>query len=222
MAEQNFRPLKEYREYTLPEMKKRAKELYLDMKRRRSVRQFSNRVVPRDIIENCLRTASTAPSGANLQPWHFVVVSDPAIKQQIHQSAENVEREFYSSESTRKWVDDLEHLGTNEQKPFLLTAPYLIVIFAQRHGLKQSGEQRKYYYVSESVGIATGMLITAIHHAGLVSLTYTPGKMGFLNKILSRPTNEKPFMILVVGYPEENTLVPDIQKKSLNEIATFV
>ena len=156
-----------------------------------------------------------------MQPWHFVIVSDPAVKEKIHQSAENVEREFYRSESTKKWVEDLEHLGTNDQKPFLITAPYLIVIFAQRHGIKRSGEPRKHYYVSESVGIATGILITAIHNAGLVSLTYTPGKMGFLNKILSRPTSEKPYMILVVGYPEKNTLVPDIDKKSLEEIATF-
>lgn len=222
MTEKNFRPLKEYREYPLMEMKIRATEFYSDMKRRRSVRQFSNRGIPRDIIETCLRAASTAPSGANLQPWHFVVVSDPAVKQQIHHAAESVEREFYSNESTRKWVEDLEHLGTNDQKPFLLIAPYLIVIFAQRHGLKPSGEQRKHYYVSESVGIATGMLITAIHHAGLVSLTYTPGKMGFLNKILSRPTNEKPYMILVVGYPDDTTQVPDIDKKSLEEIATFI
>jgi nitroreductase len=133
-----------------------------------------------------------------------------------------VEREFYQSESTKNWVKDLEHLGTDAQKPFLLKAPYLIVIFAQRHGINSSGEHRKHYYVTESVGIATGMLITAIHYAGLVSLTYTPGKMGFLNKILSRPVNEKPFMILVVGYPEENTLVPKIHKKSLDEVATFI
>jgi nitroreductase len=222
MSEKNFRLLTEFREYPVKEMKTRAIDFYSDMKRRRSVRRFSERSVPREIIENCLRAASSAPSGANLQPWHFVVVSDSAIKQQIHQSAENVEREFYSGESTKRWVEDLEHLGTNDQKPFLLTAPYLIVIFAQRHGLKPSGEQRKHYYVSESVGIATGMLITAIHHAGLVSLTYTPGKMGFLNEILSRPTNEKPFMILVVGYPETDTQVPDIQKKSLDEISTFI
>jgi nitroreductase len=222
MSEKSFRLLTEFQEYPVKEMKKRALDFYSEMKRRRSVRRFSERSVPREIIENCLRAASSAPSGANLQPWHFVVVSDSAIKQQIHQSAENVEREFYSGESTKRWVEDLEHLGTNDQKPFLLTAPYLIVIFAQRHGLKPSGEQRKHYYVSESVGIATGMLITAIHHAGLVSLTYTPGKMGFLNEILSRPTNEKPFMILVVGYPETDTQVPDIQKKSLDEISTFI
>jgi len=222
MSEKILIPLNEYREYPSVEMGIRANEFYTEMKRRRSVRQFSDRPVDSEIIENCIRTASTAPSGANLQPWHFVVVSDPVAKNKIHQSAEEVEREFYSGESTKKWVKDLEHLGTNDQKPFLLTAPYLIVIFAQRHGLNLSGEQKKHYYVTESVGIATGMLITAIHHAGLVSLTYTPGKMGFLNKILSRPTNEKPYMILVVGYPEEEALVPDISKKTLNEIVTFI
>jgi len=222
MPEKKFRPLKEYQEYPSLEMKIRANEFYTEMKRRRSVRQFSDRPIDCEIIENCIRTASTAPSGANLQPWHFVLVSDPVVKQQIHRSAEEVEREFYSGESTKNWVKDLEHLGTNDQKPFLITAPYLIVIFAQRHGLTLSGEQKKHYYVSESVGIATGMLITAIHHAGLASLTYTPGKMGFLNKILSRPPNEKPYMILVVGYPGEETLVPDIDKKILNEIVTII
>jgi nitroreductase len=222
MSKNNLIPLKEYREYPVDVMRSRARELYKDMKRRRSVRQFSERKVPSDIIDNCLRTASTAPSGANLQPWHFVVVSDSQIKQKIHSEAEAVEHDFYKSDSTKKWVEDLAHLGTTEQKPFLLTAPYLIVIFAQRHGINSYGEMRKHYYVTESVGIATGMLITAIHNAGLVSLTYTPGKMGFLNKILSRPTNEKPYMILVVGYPEVGTHVPDIKKKSLKEIATFV
>ena len=222
MPEKNFRPLEEYREYSLQEMKIRASEFYSEMKRRRSVRQFSERSISRDIIENCIRAAATAPSGANLQPWYFVVVSDPVIKKQIHQSAEEIEREFYSSDSTKKWVEDLEHLGTNDQKSFLLSAPYLIVIFAQRHGLDHSGETKKHYYVSESVGIATGLLITAVHHAGLASLTYTPAKMGFLNKILSRPSNEKPYMILVVGYPAEETLVPDIRKKNLGDIATFI
>ena len=222
MSNSKFIPLNQYIEYPVDKMRSRSIELYSDMKRRRSVRQFSDRKVPRDIIDNCLQTASTAPSGANLQPWHFVVVSDPEIKNKIHAEAEAVEQDFYKSESTKKWVKDLEHLGTTDQKPFLLTAPYLIVIFAQRHGINSSGETRKHYYVTESVGIATGMLITAIHHAGLVSLTYTPGKMGFLNRILSRPTNEKPYMILVVGYPEDGTLVPDIKKKSLEQIATFV
>ena len=222
MAENAFIPLIQYKEYPIDEMKTRARDFYHEMRRRRSVRTFSDRVVPREIIEDCLLAASTAPNGANLQPWSFVVVSDPEIKKQIHVAAELVEREFYSNESTKNWVEDLEHLGTDDKKPFLLCAPYLIVIFAQRHGVEPSGETRKHYYVLESVGIATGMLVTAIHHAGLVSLTYTPGKMGFLNEILSRPKNEKPYMILVVGYPEKNVLVPNITKKSLDEIATFL
>ena len=222
MSEMKFIKLKDYKEYTSEEMKTRAHDFYSDMKRRRSVRQFSDRKVPREVIEDCLRTASTAPNGANLQPWYFVVVSDREIKKQIHQSAESVEQDFYKNDSTKKWVKDLEHLGTNEEKPFLLTAPYLIVIFAQRHSLDPSGDNKKHYYVTESVGIATGMLVTAVHNAGLVSLTYTPGKMGFLNKILSRPSNEKPYMILVVGYPEKDTLVPNITKKPLEEIATFI
>ena len=222
MPDNKFRPYKEYREYSLKEMNRRANEFFLEMKRRRSIRQFSDRLVKREIIEHCIRAASTAPSGANLQPWHFVVVSDPVIKQRIHRSAELAEREFYKNKSTKEWVKDLEPLGTDAHKPFLLTAPYLIVIFAQRYRLTPSGDQKKHYYVSESVGIATGMLITAIHHAGLASLTYTPSKMGFLNTILARPVNEKPYMILVVGYPGEKTLIPELNKKTLEEVATFV
>lgn len=222
MSKSEMIALKEYKEYPLDEMQTRAKMFYEEMKRRRSVRQFSGRPVPRDLIEDCLLTASTAPSGANLQPWYFVVVSDQETKKKIHIAAEEIEHDFYKNESTKKWVEDLEHLGTTDKKPFLLTAPYLIVIFTQRHGVDPAGVNRKHYYVSKSVGIATGMLITALHNAGLVSLTYTPGKMGFLNKILSRPKNEKPYMILVVGYPEKGAEVPVIQKKSLKEIATFV
>ena len=156
------------------------------------------------------------------QSWHFVVVSDHGVKRQIREAAEKVEREFYTKKATRKWVEALKHLDTDVQKPFLETAPYLIVIFAQRYGYSSSGEKKKHYYVSESVGIATGMLITGLHHAGLASLTYTPANMRFLNKILARPANEKPFMILVVGYPSENALVPAIQKKPLEDIAEFV
>lgn len=222
MADNKFRPYKEYREYSVKEMNRRAIEFFIEMKRRRSIRHFSNRLVSRQIIEHCICTASTAPSGANLQPWHFVVVSDPVVKQHIQRYAEIAERKFYKNKSTREWVKDLEPLGTDAHKPFLLTAPYLIVIFAQRYRLTASGDQKKHYYVSESVGIATGLLITAIHHAGLASLTYTPPKMGFLNKILARPVNEKPYMILVVGYPAEKTLVPELNKKTLEEVATFM
>ena len=222
MIKSKFSLLEAYNEYPVREMKQRSTSFCADMKRRRTVRQFSDRVVDRAIIENCLRTAATAPSGANMQPWSFVVVTDRVVKHQIRENAEKVEREFYSRNATQKWVEALKPLGTDQHKPFLEIAPYLIVIFAQRYGILPDGRKKKHYYVTESVGIATGMLITAVHHAGLVSLTYTPSRMGFLNKILSRPPNEKPFLILVVGYPAEDTVVPIIQKKSLKDIATFI
>lgn len=222
MAEKKFLSLTDYCKYPEAEMKKRALDFYAEMRRRRTVRHFSDQPVDRSIIENCLRAASTAPSGANQQPWSFIVVSDQAVKRQIREAAEKIEKEFYSKEATKKWVNALEHLGTIPSKPFLETAPYLIAIFSQLYGYSASREKTKHYYVSESVGIATGMLITGLHHAGLVSLTYTPVNMRFLNKILARPSNEKPFMILVVGYPSENALVPAIQKKSLENIAEFV
>ena len=215
-------PLADYCEYPLEEMEQRSAAFYTEMKRRRSVRNFSNRPVPRAIIENCLRATATAPSGANMQPWRFVVLADPVVKKQIREAAEKIEREFYSGSATRKWVKDLEPLNTDAQKPFLETAPYLIVIFAQRYGLLPDGSKKKHYYVMESVGIATGMLITAIHHAGLVSLTYTPSRMGFLSKILSRPANEKPFLVLVVGYPAEDAILPNIQKKSWHHMVKWM
>lgn len=222
MTEARYIPLSQYREYSEMEMRQRAAEFYADMRRRRTVRHFSNRPVPREIIENCLRAAGTAPSGANQQPWHFVVVSDPDIKRQIRQAAEEEERAFYDGRAPEDWLQALSHLGTDASKPFLETAPYLIVIFAQNYGIGPAGEKIKHYYVTESVGIATGVLITAIHHAGLVSLTHTPSPMGFLSKILRRPSNERPFLILVVGYPAQDAQVPEITKKSLDEIATFV
>ncbi|MBW2002639.1 MAG: nitroreductase family protein, partial [Deltaproteobacteria bacterium] len=217
MPKKGFLPLTNYREYPVDEMKQRASEFYTEMKRRRTVRQFSDRPVPRDIIEDCVCTASTAPSGANMQPWSFVIVSDDTVKGKIREAAEKVEREFYESDSTQTWVKALDHLGTDQNKPFLKTAPYLIVIFSQIYSFLSDGRKKKHYYVTESVGIATGMLIAAVHHAGLASLTYTPSKMRFLNKILSRPSNEKPFMILVVGYPAEDTVVPAIRKKALED-----
>ena len=211
-----------YREYGVEEMKSRSASFYKEMKRRRTVRRFSDRSVPRHIIETCMLTAATSPSGANQQPWRFVVVSDPGVKRRIREAAEKVEREFYRAQATRKWVDALQPLGTDERKPFLEIAPYLIVIFAERYGLLPDGGKKQHYYVMESVGIATGLLVAAIHHAGLVSLTYTPAKMRFLNRILSRPPHEKPFMILVVGYPAPDATVPAISKKTLEDIATFI
>jgi iodotyrosine deiodinase len=203
-------------------MKRRAAEFYDEIRRRRTVRAFSDRAVPREIIEDCLRAAGTAPNGANMQPWHFVVVSDPAIKRTIRVEAEKEEYEFYHHKAPQEWLDALAPLGTNEHKPFLEDAPYLIVIFAESYGMLPDGRKVKHYYAQESVGIATGILIAAIHHAGLVSLTHTPSPMGFLNEILGRPARERPFLILVVGYPAEGATVPMIAKKSLEEIVTFV
>lgn len=217
-----FIPLPAYQGYPVEEMKHRAAAFYADIRRRRSVRDFSDRPVPPEVIKDCLRAAGTAPNGANLQPWHFVVVSDQNIKRNIRMEAEKAEYEFYQHKAPQEWLEALSHLGTDENKPYLETAPYLIVIFAQSHGLTPEGRKVKHYYVQESVGIATGLLITAIHNAGLVSLTHTPSPMGFLNEILDRPTNERPFLILVVGYPADDVRVPVISKKTLDEIATFI
>lgn len=222
MTEAKNVPLTSYLEYPPEEMKRRAATFRAEMQRRRSVRTFSSRPVAREVVEDCLLTAGSAPSGANQQPWSFVVVSDLEIKQQIRQAAEKEEYEFYHAKAPKQWLDALSDLGTNEQKPFLEKAPYLIVIFSQTYGIQPDGEKVKHYYVRHSVGIATGMLITAIHNAGLVALTYTPPKMGFLREILTRPENEQPFLVLVVGYPAEGTKVPDITRKKLHEIATFV
>lgn len=178
--------------------------------------------MPREIIEECLLVAGSAPNGANLQPWHFVVVSDPRVKHEIRIAAEQEEMEFYNRRAPQEWLDALTVIGTDEHKPFLETAPYLIVVFGQNHSYLPDGRRVKNYYVNESVGIATGFLIAAIHNAGLVSLTHTPSPMGFLNTILDISPDEKPFLILVVGYPAEDAQVPLIEKKSLEEIATFM
>jgi nitroreductase len=222
MAKAEFEPLSTYEEFTAEEMRERASLFYQQMKRRRSVRHFSDRPVSRDLIEHCLLAAGTAPSGANLQPWHFAVVSDPAVRKKIREAAEVEERAFYEERAPRAWLEVLEPLGTDAHKPFLETAPWLIAVFAQIYGIDEQGNQLKHYYALESVGIATGILITAVHQAGLVSLTHTPSPMGFLNEILGRPANERPFLLLVVGYPDEGAEVPVIGKKSLGEIASFV
>jgi len=222
MTESNFIPYSTYREYPLDEMKERARAFREEMARRRTIRTFSSRPVPLEIITECLRAAGTAPNGANMQPWQFVVVSDPEVKKQIREGAELEEREFYERRASTEWLEALAPLGTDWRKPFLEDAPYLIVIFGLKETILPDGDKRKNYYVTESVGIATGMLITAIHNAGLASLTHTPSPMGFLNRILKRPANERPFLVLVVGYPAEGTTVPNISKKSLDEIATFI
>jgi iodotyrosine deiodinase len=222
MVRATFEPLSSYIELPVDEMEQRAVEFRQHMQRRRTVRQFSERHVPRQVIEECLLTAGSAPNGANLQPWHFVVVSDPRVKHEIRVAAEQEEKEFYSRRAPQEWLDALAVIGTDEHKPFLEAAPCLIVIFGKNHSQLPDGRRVKNYYVNESVGIATGFLITAIHNAGLVSLTHTPSPMGFLNEILNIPPGEKPFLLLVVGYPAEDAQVPIIEKKLLAEIATFI
>ena len=221
MVQPVFVPLSGYQEYPVDEMKQRAAAFSADMQRRRTVRHFSDRPVPREIIDDCLKAASTAPSGANMQPWRFVVVSDPAIKNRIRVEAEKEEHEFYQERAPAEWLVALAPLGTDENKPFLETAPYLIAVFVENYGVLPDGRRVKHYYATESVGIATGVLLTAIHNAGLVSLTHTPSPMGFLNTILERPSNERPFLLLVVGYPSPDAEVPVISKKPLEEIVTY-
>lgn len=221
-AEAQFEPLSTYQEFPPPEMRRRAADFYAEIKRRRTVRDFSDRSVPVEVIEDCLRAAGRAPNGANMQPWHFVVVGDAELKRRIRAAAEEEERLFYEERAPKAWLEALAPLGTDWRKPFLETAPYLIAIFAQKYGLTSSGKKVKNYYVSESVGIATGFLIAALHHAGLATLTHTPSPMNFLNELLGRPANEKPYLLLVVGYPSPDATVPRITKKALEDIASFV
>ncbi len=215
-----FVPLSTYQEYPPDLMKARAEQIAQDMGRRRTTRQFSSRPVDREVIEHCLRAAGSAPSGAHLQPWHFVVVAEPDLKARIREAAEASERQLYAT-APREWLDLLAPLGTDASKPYLETAPYLIAVFAQRYGLNPDGSQRKHYYVNESVGIATGFLIAALHHAGLATLTHTPNPMGFLSDLLERPANEKPTMLVITGYPASDARVPKLVRKPLAEIATF-
>jgi iodotyrosine deiodinase len=222
MSVPTFLPLTTYREFSTQEMVSRARSFRDEMVRRRTVRQFSSRPIPREVIEDCLSVARSAPSGANKQPWHFVVVSNAEVKSKIRAAAEKEERLFYSGRAPKEWLDALAPLGTDENKPYLEAAPYLIVIFAEHDEVATDGRKLKNYYVTESVGIARGMLISAVHFAGLVALTHTPSPMGFLNQILGRPLREKPFLILVVGYPDGEACVPDISKKSSEESVTFV
>ena len=211
----------DFQEYPIEEIQSRALRYYENMSRRRTIRDFSKRLVPIDVIENCIRAADTAPSGANQHPWHFVVVTDPEKKRKIRVAAEKEEKEFYSTRAPKEWLDVLAPLGTDAHKPFLETAPYLIAIFAQNYGVDKDGKKSKHYYVNESVGIATGLLVSAIHYSGLASLTHTPSPMKFLNQILDRPDSERPFLLLIVGYPAVDARVPEIRRKSLSEITTY-
>jgi nitroreductase len=203
-------------------MRRCAAAFLAQLRRRRTVRDFSPEPVPRDVIESCLLAAGTAPNGANRQPWHFVVITDPELKSKIREAAETEEQDFYEHRAPPEWLEALAPLGTGPEKPFLETAPVLIAIFAQSYEVLPDGRKLKNYYVTESVGIATGMLITGLHDAGLATLTHTPSPMGFLNDLLGRPSNERPFLLLVVGYPADDATVPDIGKKPLGEIATFM
>lgn len=221
MTEPDFIPL-EFKRKNPQEMMDASMAFYHEIKHRRTVRQFSQRPVPIEVIKNAIRSAGTAPSGANRQPWHFVVVTDPGTKRKIRLAAENEERSFYSGRAPKEWLDALQHLGTDENKPFLESAPALIVIFAQKFTKDNNGNQLKNYYVNESVGIATGILITALHFSGLATLTHTPSPMKFLNSILNRPDDERPFLILVTGFPADDAVVPDINKYTLDQVATFM
>ena len=217
-------PLEGYEAMSEADMKARAEAVLDSLKARRTIRDFSDKPVPRDLIETCIKAAGTAPSGANHQPWHFVAISNPEIKKQIREAAEEEEREFYQRRAPEEWLDALEPLGTDTNKPFLETAPWLIVVFAQKRGGVEVGMDKKNYYITESVGLAAGMLITALHAAGLGTLTHTPAPMGFLTDICGRPKTEKPFVLLVVGYPADDARVPRhaLIKKSLSDISTFL
>ena len=212
----------DFEEYSESKMRSRSESFLNEIITRRTVREFSDRIVPIDIINNCIKTAASAPSGANKQPWQFVVVRDSGIKTKIREAAEQEEKEFYGHRATKEWLEDLNQFGTDWHKPFLDIAPYLIVVFRKIYDLEDDGTQRKNYYVNESVGIASGFLLAALHHAGLITLTHTPSPMNFLGEILNRPKNERAFLLIPVGYPAKDAEVPDISKKPFGEISKIV
>ena len=197
-----------------------SKDFFNKIKTRRTIRDFSSKNIPEEILENAIQAAGRAPSGANQQPWHFVIVGNKKIKKSIRNAAEKEEQTFYTKRAPKEWLNALKHIGTDANKPHLEKAPYLIIVFAERYSINKKSEKIKNYYVSESVGIATGFLITALHFAGLVTLTHTPSPMKFLNKILNRPSNESAYLIIAVGYPEDDATVPVISKKKINEFLT--
>lgn len=219
---EKFIELKNYIKFSENEMVVKSEIFNQLVQTRRSVREFSSEDVDLEIIKNCVIAANSSPSGANKQPWHFVIIKSPELKSKIRIEAEKEESEFYNGKAPKEWLTDLEPFETNANKPFLEEAPILIAIFEEKYSIDETGIQHKNYYTKESVGIATGILITAIHNAGLVSLTHTPSPMNFLNEILERPKNEKPFLLLVVGYPKEGTMVPNNKRKSLSAISTIL
>ena len=204
------------------EMNLRSKSLLHQIQQRRSVRDFSSQNVPIEVIKNCIKTAASAPSGANKQPWHFSLVQDKQIKKEIRVAAESEEKQFYEHRASKEWLEDLNQFGTDWKKPFLETAPFLIIVFSQVFEKNADGENRKNYYVNESVGIAAGFLLAALHNAGLASLTHTPSPMNFLAKILKRPDNERAYLLIPVGYPSKNAKVPIISKKPFSKIYTKI
>ena len=212
----------DFKEFSKEEMLARSTSFLNDIVSRRTVREFSDRPVPIEVIENCIKSAASAPSGANKQPWQFVIVQDPEVKSKIREEAEVEEKEFYGHRATKEWLEDLNQFGTDWHKPFLEIAPYLIVVFRQIYDVEDDGSHRKNYYVSESVGIASGFLLAALHNAGLATLTHTPSPMNFLGEILERPANEKAYLLIPVGYPDDDAKVPEITKKPFDEISTKV
>ena len=220
----DYVPLEDYETLSEAEMLERAEAVFTTLRKRRTIRDFSDKPVPIELIETCIKAAGTAPSGANHQPWHFVAISNAETKRKIRIAAEAEEKEFYDKRASDEWLKALAPLGTDASKPFLETAPWLIAVFSQKRGGEVAGQDKKNYYVTESVGLATGMLITALHSAGLGTLTHTPAPMNFLREICGRPNSEKPFVLMVVGYPKEDAQVPKhaLVKKSLSEISTFI
>ena len=224
MQKHDASPLNDFIEYPAAEMLTRSEQFYADIKRRHSIRKFSDRAVNQSIIENCIKAAGTAPNGANQQPWHFVAIHSQDVKTQVRDQAEAHERGFYEGRGGDDWLGALKPLGTDANKPYLQQAPWLIAIFSQKNTEQEDGNKQSNYYVHESVGIATGFLINALHHSGLATLTHTPKPMSFLSKICHRPDNERPYMLLIVGYPADDATVPQhaINKKPLNQIVSFL
>ena len=211
-----------FKKFTSKEMSLKSSQFLSEIKSRRTVRDFSDKDISLEIIFNCIRAAATSPSGANKQPWHFVVVKDREVKKQIRIAAEKEEKEFYTHRATKEWLQDLNQFGTDWKKPFLEIAPYLIVVFRKKYDINKSGSKKKNYYVNESVGIASGVLLTALHLSGLATLTHTPSPMGFLGDILGRPKNESAYLLIPTGFPSDSATIPNISKKAFTDVCTVV